>query len=78
MSPYELGKEEKTIVEKLLSRWHFDFAGIDFIRDDKGQLLFNEIEDVVGSRMYYQCYEEDILSVYLNYIQAKLHQKNAY
>lgn len=69
VEPYSLSEEEETLVKKCFVRWKFDFAGIDFIRDEKGQLLFNEIEDVVGSRMYYQCYEEDILFNYLSYIR---------
>lgn len=69
ISPYSLSKDETALVETFLHRWHFDFAGIDFIRDARGQLLFNEIEDVVGSRMYYQCYGDDILFHYLNYVR---------
>lgn len=70
--PCQLSKEEEKLVERLLQRWHFDFAGIDFIRREDGQLLFNEIEDVVGSRMYYQCYEDDILLYYLSYVKERL------
>ncbi len=67
--PYKLTKKEESLVEKILGHWYFDFAGIDFIRDGAGRLLFNEIEDAVGSRMYYQCYEEDILFSYLKYLK---------
>ena len=76
VEPYTLTEEEKLLVERLFERWWFDFAGIDFIRDEKGQLLFNEIEDVVGSRMYYQCYENDILFDYLDYIRQMLEVKD--
>lgn len=72
VEPYRLSGEEEILVKKCFERWSFDFAGIDFIRSEKGQLLFNEIEDVVGSRMYYQCYEEDILFNYLSYIRKKI------
>lgn len=71
VTPYTLTEEERAVVDRILEHWQFDFAGIDFIRDEKGQLLFNEIEDVVGSRMYYQCYERDILYEYLLYINEK-------
>ena len=72
VEPYVLAEEETKLVERFFERWQFDFVGIDFIRDEKGKLLFNEIEDVVGSRMYYQCYEDDILFDYLDYIRKKL------
>lgn len=72
VEPYHLSGEEERLVKKCFERWKFDFAGIDFIRDAKGQLLFNEIEDVVGSRMYYQCYEKDILFHYLSYVRKEI------
>ncbi len=33
----------------------FGMVGIDFIINEKEQWIFNEIEDVVGARMLYQC-----------------------
>jgi RimK family alpha-L-glutamate ligase len=72
ISPYQLTKEEEKLVEGLFTGWYFDFAGIDFIRNEKGELLFNEIEDVVGCRMYYQCYDTDIVFTYLKYVKDRV------
>lgn len=69
--PYQLTKKEEAMLIPFFEHWHFDFAGIDFIRDKEGRLLFNEVEDVVGSRMYYQCYEDDIVTCYLDYIRKE-------
>lgn len=67
--PYSLRKEEQEQVEKIVSCFPFGMVGIDFIVDENGQFLFNEIEDVVGARMYYQCYpERNLLRDYFSYI----------
>jgi len=35
-------------------------------------LIFNEIEDVVGSRMLYQCTDYNLVEHYLNYILKQI------
>lgn len=54
----------------------FGLVGIDFIIGDHGELLFNEIEDVVGSRMLYQCSDINIVKLYLEYIIQCMNKKN--
>ncbi len=63
-SNYSLGGEVHTYVwsdddickvDKICSLFSFGLVGIDFIVSDNGDLMFNEIEDVVGARMLYQC-----------------------
>lgn len=68
VSLYELSDAEKETVSKILQKLSLDYAGIDFLIDDKGELIFNEIEDVVGARMLYQCSDINIVKEYLNYI----------
>ena len=46
-------------------------VSIDFIIDDNDQLIFNEIEDVVGARMLYKCSDIDIVREYLSYIKKE-------
>lgn len=49
---YEASDEQLKIITKLIKRIGIvDFVGIDFFLTDNGQFIFNEIEDVVGSRM---------------------------
>jgi len=55
----------------MIDLFEFDMVGIDFILDDNGNLVFNEIEDVVGARMLYQCSDIDIVKEYLSYISKK-------
>lgn len=68
VSLYSLSKEETILVNRITEEFDFDFVGIDFIVGDRGELIFNEIEDVVGARMLYRCSDIPIVSKYLNYI----------
>ncbi|WP_010288147.1 ATP-grasp domain-containing protein [Kurthia massiliensis] len=39
-----------------------DYIGIDFLYISDEQLLFNEMEDPVGARSYYDLYDEDLVT----------------
>lgn len=67
---YELTASEKEIINIIMEQFDFGLVGIDFIIGDEGELIFNEIEDVVGSRMLYQCSDINIVREYLNYIRS--------
>ena len=69
---YSLTADEQELVQKIIDLFNFDMVGIDFILDDNGNLVFNEIEDVVGARMLYQCSDIDIVKEYLSYISKKI------
>ena len=70
---YQLKPHEVKLVEHILSLLPFDFVGIDFILDQEGNLLFNEIEDVVGTRTLYLNYPDiDIVDQFLCYINSSL------
>ncbi|MDO5022343.1 MAG: ATP-grasp domain-containing protein [Eubacteriales bacterium] len=70
-TPFELDLETKKYVEKIISNFDFSFVGIDFIFN-KGKLLFNEIEDAVGTRMLFAHTAIDPVQEYLNYIIKQL------
>lgn len=78
VSLYKLSSKEKDIIYKIInlfkenSTYGFGFVGIDFIIGDQGELLFNEIEDVVGSRMLYQCTDINVVKLYLEFIRKNL------
>ena len=48
---YNYSGEEKQYIEKFIENIEIDYAGIDFFLTENNKLVFNEIEDVVGSRM---------------------------
>ncbi len=72
VSLYSLKEQEQELVQKIIDLFEFDMVGIDFILDDNGNLVFNEIEDVVGARMLYQCSDIDIVREYLSYISKTI------
>ena len=76
MRRYELSGQEVRIVKTVLDKMEFGMVGIDFIVDGRRRLILNEIEDVAGARMLYQCAPElDIIQEYLQYIlEEKLPQ----
>ena len=63
--------EEREKVKKVIRLFDFDFVGIDFIFNN-GKMVFNEIEDVVGSRMVYTYTDIDIVEMYVDYILEKV------
>lgn len=65
---YSLTPEEEAMVNQILSLADFDFVGIDFIFNKEGQFLFNEIEDVVGTRTLYLNYDFNVVALFLQYI----------
>lgn len=67
--PYEITPASQERVHAICDVLSFGMVGIDFVVDQTGNLLFNEIEDVVGARMFYQCYPQiDLLREYFLYV----------
>ncbi|HZK35265.1 MAG TPA: ATP-grasp domain-containing protein [Bacillota bacterium] len=64
---YTLSGNERQLIYKIIDMFDFGLVGIDFVFD-KGELVFNEIEDVVGSRMLYAKTDINIVSEYLDYM----------
>ena len=69
---YSLNEQEKALVKQIIQLFDFGLVGIDFIVGDEGQLIFNEIEDVVGARMLYQCSDINLVGRYLEYIVSHM------
>ncbi|MFC0188007.1 RimK family alpha-L-glutamate ligase [Fictibacillus aquaticus] len=69
---YYLNDEEKTLVENIASLLPVGMAGIDFLFDENGKFLFNEIEDVAGSRTLSACSDINIVRLYLEHITDTL------
>lgn len=72
VSIYDMKPKETDIVKQICQLFDFGMVGVDFIIDADGNWLFNEIEDVVGARMLYQCSDINLVRRYLSYIVSKL------
>ena len=67
----ELPLDVKRYVERINRELDADFIGIDFILHDN-KYYFNEIEDVVGSRMVYENTDIPIIEQFVEYIRNQL------
>ncbi len=67
---YKLNDNEIDIVMRIVNHFNFGMVGIDFIFDEKGRFLFNEIEDVAGSRTLSMTSNTDIVELYLDHIYS--------
>lgn len=68
----ELKAEEKDMVQEITGLLPIAMAGLDFIIDEKGRWLFNEMEDVAGTRMLYQHTHKDIIQDYIKWMVKEL------
>ncbi len=64
---YTLSSEEEEVVRRLADALPLDFCGIDLIYNE-GRPVFNELEDMVGSRSLYSLTDRDPASEYVDYI----------
>lgn len=65
---YFLNEEETKLVQNIIREFSFGLVGIDFIIGNSGEFILNEIEDVVGARMLYQCTNINLVREYLLFI----------
>ena len=72
--PYQLSENEIELIDKIIDRFQFGLVGIDFLLDYHGNLLFNEIEDVVGSRILSETSDINLLAEYVTFIKKTIHE----
>ena len=72
--PYDLNCKDEEIVRQIISQFEFSLVGIDFIFH-QDRLVFNEIEDAVGTRMLFANGHEDIVARYLAFILNNFERK---
>ncbi|MUV39424.1 Coenzyme gamma-F420-2:alpha-L-glutamate ligase [Lentibacillus sp. JNUCC-1] len=69
---YQLSKKDLEMIDKIMHAFDFGMVGIDFLIGLEGQLLFNEIEDIVGSRTLSATTDINILQKYITHIKTNL------
>jgi len=69
--PIDIPDDIRRMALECAEIFDFGLVGVDFIFH-KGKAVFNEAEDVVGTRMLYQYTDIDIVQVYLDFILGKL------
>lgn len=61
------GAQEKDVL-RIARSLNSDYIGIDFLLLDDGRHLFNEIEDPVGARSFFETHEENIAELLVEHI----------
>lgn len=69
---YNYSNKEKEIIDNILKDIKIDFGGIDFLLSRNREILFNEFEDAVGSRMLSYLGINDTMDKFLNHIVNEL------
>jgi glutathione synthase/RimK-type ligase-like ATP-grasp enzyme len=69
---YNFNSKEKQYVEKFINDLEIDFAGVDFFLTKNKELIFNEIEDVVGSRMLSVLNLNNTTELFVNHILEEI------
>lgn len=69
---YNLNESDLEMVNKIVSLFNIDYAGIDFLLDKNNKLFFNEIEDSVGARAIYEKTNIDIAKLFIEHVYQKL------
>lgn len=72
ISLYELNSNELNLITQIINEFDFGLVGIDFLFDKNNNLILNEIEDAVGSRMLSKLTDINIINLYLNFILKNL------
>ena len=69
---YTLSEQQIEYVNRIISLFNIDYAGIDFLVNDQNELIFNEIEDSVGARALYELSDINIAYLYIEHIHKQL------
>lgn len=68
---YQLDSIQEVEVLKIARALKADYIGIDFLLLEDGRHLFNEIEDPVGARSFYQTHDENIAELLVRHVEKK-------
>lgn len=69
---FQLNVEQIEMVKKIVNHFDFGLVGIDFLIGPNNEFMFNEIEDVVGSRILSATTEINLLEKYVSYIKQSV------
>lgn len=68
---YTLNSIQELEVLKIARAVKADYIGVDFLLLEDGRHLFNEIEDPVGARSFYQTHDENIAELLVRHVEKK-------
>lgn len=68
---FTLNHVQELEVLKIARAIKADYIGVDFLLLQDGRHLFNEIEDPVGARSFYQTHDENIAELLVRHVEKK-------
>lgn len=68
---YKLNSIQEMEILKIARAINADYIGVDFLLLEDGRHLFNEIEDPVGARSFYQTHDDNIAELLVRHIEKK-------
>lgn len=74
-SLFHLTPDMQKMIHNIINHFEFGLVGIDFLLHKDGHLIFNEIEDVVGSRILSETTNINLLEKYIAFIKWKMKTK---
>ncbi|AOM82344.1 ATP-grasp domain-containing protein [Salisediminibacterium beveridgei] len=72
-SLFHLNDNQLSLIQSIIDAIQLDYVGLDFLLTEDGDLLFNEMEDAVGSRSLYMCSDINIADMVMDYLDWKLY-----
>ncbi|MBQ6820001.1 MAG: ATP-grasp domain-containing protein [Clostridium sp.] len=69
---YKANEKDRKLINNILENIEIDFGGIDFLLLKNGDLLFNEFEDAVGTRMLSYLGINNTMELFLDNIVNKI------
>jgi RimK family alpha-L-glutamate ligase len=69
---FPLTEEMRAMVQTIIDYFDFGLVGIDFLLNEAGEFVFNEIEDVVGSRILSETTTINLLEKYVTWIKQEV------
>jgi len=69
---FKYDSSQEKLVKSFIEGISIDYAGVDFLVTNDGELIFNEIEDVVGSRMLSHLGINNTTELYIDHIVSEL------
>lgn len=70
--PFPLSEDKRLLVQRIINHFDFGLVGIDFLLTKDGAFVFNEIEDVVGSRILSETSDINLLEKYISFIKEEV------
>ena len=74
---YNYTEKNKKVINKILREIEIDYGGIDFLLLKNGEILFNEFEDAVGSRMLSFLGINNTMDIFLNHISKEVNNRGS-